>query len=68
MKSRVPVSPELQPLDQTHAPDIAETVSPAVDIGPDHVHIKVINEVLPPDVALEPDGAFDGGEDVLQKS
>lgn len=65
MVGRVSVPPKLHPLDCPKSPDVPVRVGPAVDVGPDDVDVKPIDQVPVPDVALQLDGALDGCEFVF---
>lgn len=56
------VRPHLESLDRPDTSDAAERICPALAVGPDDVHVKAVHEVLPSEVALEPEGRLDSGE------
>lgn len=65
MRRVLPVTPQLQSLNRPNAADIAKCVGPALCIGPDHVNVKTVYQILSPEVALEVYSRFDCGEFVF---
>lgn len=62
VKGGVSVPPKLEPLNSTDALDLAEAVGAALQVGPNHVDVVKVHQVLSSQVALELDGSLDGGE------
>lgn len=62
VKCCVSIPPELESLYRANALDFSETISATMDVGPHYVHVKKVNEVFAPDVALKLDRPFDGSE------
>lgn len=59
MKGSISISPELHPLNGANAFDLTEPIRSTMNIGPDHIDIEIVDEILPTQVALELDGALD---------
>jgi hypothetical protein len=65
MKCRISIPPQFYPLDGAQTPDVAVRVCPAVGVRPDDVGVEPIDQISPPNVALQLDGSLDGRELVL---
>lgn len=65
MKCRISIPPQFYPLDSAQTPDVAVRVCPAVGVRPDHVGVEPVDQISPPNVALQLDGPLDGRELVL---
>jgi hypothetical protein len=61
----VSITPHLEALDRTDAFDFAKAVGTSVDVGPGNVHVEEVDQVPPPQVALELHGAFHACELIL---
>lgn len=59
MESGISIPPQLEPLDCAYALYFAEAISAAMNIGPDNVDIVEINQILPTQISLKLDRAFD---------
>jgi hypothetical protein len=59
MESGISIPPQLKPLDCAYALYFAEAICTAMDIGPDNVDIVEINQILPTQISLKLDRAFD---------
>jgi hypothetical protein len=59
VESSISIPPQLKPLDCTYAPHLAKAVCTSMNIGPDNVDIVEIDQVLPAQIPLELDRAFD---------
>ena len=62
---RVPVPPQLHPLDGSQASNISIRVGPPMAIRPNYVHVKPINKLLTPEVALKLRRSVYGGELII---
>jgi hypothetical protein len=60
MKSRVSVTPHLEPLNRTNAFDFAVAIGATVNIGPDHIYIKEVDEVSFANIPLKLRRTFHG--------
>jgi hypothetical protein len=58
----ISVPPKLEPLNCSNSLDLAEAVGAALEVGPNHVDVKKVDEIFPAQVALELDGSLDGGK------
>jgi hypothetical protein len=54
----VSIPPQLEPLYRAYALHLSKTVCASMDIGPDNVGIEEIDQVLPAQIPLELDRAF----------
>jgi hypothetical protein len=59
MESGISIPPQLEPLDCAYALYFAEAICAAMNIGPDNVDIVEINQILPTQISLKLDRAFD---------
>jgi hypothetical protein len=62
---RVPVAPDLHPLDCAKPSNIAVGICPSMGVGPYDIDIEPVNQISSSYVSLELDGALDCREFVL---
>lgn len=60
MESRVSITPHLESLNRTNAFDFPVAVGAAVNIGPDHIYIKEVDEISSANVPLKLRRTFHG--------
>ena len=66
VRQGVLVLPQLEALHRADAAHVAKGVGPPLAVGPHHIHVEAVHQVLLSEVALEGYGRVEGGEFICE--